>query len=111
MPRALPYTISKDGRVVSRRSELQGHRVRLPGADMVIAPAGHHDHHRAAQRIGHGLGSVPQIDGQTPAAGGAGIVPDAWRFLLVFPLLLAERMWFAPAHYSALTKRSKASLK
>ena len=69
MPRALPYTISKDGRVVSRRSELQGHRVRLPGADMVIAPAGHHDHHRAVQRIGHGLGSVPQIDGQTPAAG------------------------------------------
>ena len=68
MPRALPYTISKDGRMVSRRSELQGHRVRLPGADMVIAPAGHHDHHRAAQRIGHGLGSVPQIDGQTPAA-------------------------------------------
>ena len=31
MPRALPYTISKDGRMVSRRSELQGHRGPPPG--------------------------------------------------------------------------------
>ena len=60
--------IVQHGGVVPRRSELQGHRVALPGADVGVAAAGHHQHHRPVDGAGHPVTGIPQVNGQRPAA-------------------------------------------
>ena len=68
VPCPFPHTVGQHGGVIARRRELQGHRVALPGADVAVSSAGHHQHQRPLLHRGHGVQRRPQADGQRPAA-------------------------------------------
>ena len=69
VPGVLPYRVVQYRRVVPRRRKLQRYGVALPGADVIIAAAGHHQHQRALPEMRHGLHALPQVERQRTAAG------------------------------------------
>ena len=54
--------------MISRCCKLQCHRVALPGADVGIAAAGHHQHQRPVDGLRHPFAGIPQINSQRSAA-------------------------------------------
>ena len=66
--RSLPHAVGQHGGVIARRRKLQGHRVALPGADMVVTAARHHQHQRPLLHGGHGVQRRPQGNRQHTAA-------------------------------------------
>ena len=68
VPGLFPYAVGQDGGVIPCRCKLQRHRVALPGADVFVSPAGHHDHHGTAQSVRHPGRSFAQIHSQRSAA-------------------------------------------
>ena len=69
IPGALPYCVVQYRRVVASCRKLQRYGVALPGADVGIAAAGHHQHQRALPEMRHGLHALPQVERQRTAAG------------------------------------------
>ena len=59
--RPLPHAVGQHGGVIARR-------VALPGADMVVAAARHHQHQRPLLHGGHGVQRRPQGNRQHTAA-------------------------------------------
>ena len=64
----VPHGVAQHCGVVARRRKLQGHRVALPGADMVVAAARHHQHQRPLLHGGHGVQRRPQGNRQHASA-------------------------------------------
>ena len=63
--------------------KLQRYGVALPGADVVIAAAGHHQHQRALPEVRHGLHALPQVERQRTAAGQFQLLKLHLRILLI----------------------------
>ena len=83
IPGALPYCVVQYRRVVASCRKLQRYGVALPGADVGIAAAGHHQHQRALPEMRHGLHALPQVERQRTAAGQFQLFKLHLRILLI----------------------------
>ena len=70
-------------RVVASCRKLQRYGVALPGADVGIAAAGHHQHQRTLPEMRHGLHALPQVERQRTAAGQFQLFKLHLRILLI----------------------------
>ena len=83
IPGALPYCVVQHRRVIPDRRKLQRYGVALPGADVGIAAAGHHQHQRALPEMRHGLHALPQVERQRTPAGQFQLFKLHLHFLLI----------------------------
>ena len=83
IPGALPYCVVQYRRVVASCRKLQRYGVALPGADVGIAAAGHHQHQRTLPEMRHGLHALPQVERQRTAAGQFQLFKLHLRILLI----------------------------
>ena len=83
IPGALPYCVVQHRRVIPGRRKLQRYRVALPGADVGIAAAGHHQYQRALPEVRHGFHVLPQVERQRTATGQFQLLKLHLRILLI----------------------------
>ena len=83
IPGALPYCVVQYRRVVASCRKLQRYGVALPGADVGIAAAGHHQYQRALPEMRHGFHVLPQVERQRTAAGQFQLLKLHLRILLI----------------------------